>query len=295
MQQLTVQHITTYRYARPVTFGPHRLMLRPRDGHDLRLLSASLSITPAAELRYIFDVFSNSVAIATFATPASELTVHSSLVIDRYPMPEPTFEVEPYARNLPFSYNRSEQPDLGRTVQPHYADRNRILTEWSGRWIDNKDARGGTRAFLENLTFGIRNELAYSERYEPGVQSPAETLRKKSGTCRDFALLMMEAARGFGLAARFVSGYLYDPQLDGGTETVTGAGATHAWVQIYLPGAGWVEFDPTNGSYGGQNLIPVCVAREPEQAMPVSGSFSGASQDFLALEVSVEVSSRRNG
>ena len=291
MQELFVRHTTIYRYALPVALGPHRLMLRPRDGHDLRLLRASLKIDPQPNIRYVFDVFSNSVAIATFTGKADTLSIHSELTIQRYPLAEVAVEIEDYARNLPFSYIRREHPDLGRTLEPHYPDRARIVGEWARRWIDNKDLRGGTRAFLENLTRGIRDELRYVERAEQGVQSPVETLHKQSGTCRDFAVLMMEAVRSFGLAARFVSGYLYDPVLDGGQSGIVGAGATHAWVQVYLPGAGWVEFDPTNGSYGGHNLIPVCVAREADQAIPISGSWSGPPDAFRGMEVRVEVRS----
>lgn len=295
MQRLSVHHTTTYTYKKPVYFEPHRLMLRPRDGHDLRVQSATLKIEPAADVHYIFDVFSNSVAIATFSEPSETLTITSDLVIDRYPMPDIAIDVEPYARNLPFSYPRNELPDLGQTLKCHYSDPGRNLIEWARRWIDNDNSRGGTRAFLETLTLGINKELDYSERPEPGVQSPLETLRIGSGTCRDFAVLMMEAVRSLGLAARFVSGYLHDPSVDEGVQDgsnaspILGAGATHAWVQVYLPGAGWVEFDPTNGIYGGQYLIPVSVAREPDQAIPVSGNYRGAPDDFSAMEVNVMV------
>jgi transglutaminase-like putative cysteine protease len=137
------------------------------------------------------------------------------------------------------------------------------------------------------------HDFDYAERHEPGVQSPLETLNLGSGTCRDYALFMMEAVRSVGLAARFVSGYLYDPALDGGASDITGAGSTHAWVQVYLPGAGWVEFDPTNGSQGGFNLVPIAVAREPEQAVPVSGSFTGDASDFLGMNVEVSVHSQQ--
>ncbi|MCC2097293.1 MAG: transglutaminase family protein [Hyphomicrobiales bacterium] len=291
MQRLSVRHTTVYRYRTPVFFEPHRLMLRPRDGHDLRVLRATLTITPHAELRYVFDAFGNSVAVATFDAPSDTLSIVSELEIDRYPLTDIGLEIEPYAQRLPFSYPRSEVPDLGRTMRPHYHDPDRVAIGWARRWIGNDGRIGGTRSFLEKLTSGIRDELTYTVRDEPGVQTPLETLQKGSGTCRDFAVLMMEIVRAYGMAARFVSGYLYDPSLDGGAETI-GAGYTHAWVQIYLPGAGWVEFDPTNGTYGGRNLIPVAVAREPEQAVPVAGTFRGDAADFSAMEVSVEVRSR---
>ena len=289
MQRLHVHHTTIYHYNKPVYLEPHRLMLRPRDGHDLRLQSATLNMDPPADLRYIFDVFGNSVAIATFSGLTEKLVITSDLVIDRFPANQLAIDVEPYAQRLPFSYPREELPDLGVTLQPHYPDPDRIIVEWARKWIDNNNPRGGTRGYLENLTLGINREFDYVERPEPGVQPPLDTLVKRSGSCRDYAVLMMEAVRSLGLAARFVSGYLYDPSADGAASSVLGAGATHAWVQVYLPGAGWIEFDPTNGIYGGQNLIPVCVARQPDQAVPVSGTYRGAPEDFSAMQVSVEV------
>jgi transglutaminase-like putative cysteine protease len=292
VQRLTVKHTTEYRYRRAVEFGEHRLMLRPRDSHDLRLLESTLKIEPAAELRWLYDVFGNSVAIAAFQASSDRLGIESQIVIDRYPLDRPAFPIEPYARRIPFSYPAREIPDLGRTIERHHADPDRLVTEWARRFLDDSGVNGETEAFLLALTSAVRRELVYVARHDPGVQTPAETLALKSGSCRDFALLMMEAVRSVGLAARFVSGYLYDPSLDGEAADAVGAGTTHAWVQIYLPGAGWIEFDPTNGKAGGQNLVPIAVAREPAQAVPVSGTFAGGSDDFLALDVAVTVTAQ---
>ncbi len=289
MQRLRVDHKTVYRYARPVTFGEHRLMLRPRDSHDLRLIEASLIIRPEARLRWIHDVFGNSVAVADFAQASDELFIESMIVIDRYPAPADSFFIEPFARTLPFSYPAREVPDLGRTIERHYADPQRRVTEWTRRFLHSGIGTTDTEDFLLNVTAAIRNEFQYEVRDDEGVQSPTETLDRGRGSCRDFALFMMEAARSVGLAARFISGYLYDPALDGEQSTVVGAGATHAWVEIYLPGAGWVEFDPTNGSYGGHNLVRVAVAREPQQATPISGTYDGRAEEFLGLTVDVTV------
>lgn len=289
MQRLTVNHVTTYRYLRPVKFQDHRMMFRPRDSHDLRLFDASLTISPTADIRWYHDVFGNSVAVAAFTEMADTLHFESQIVLDRYPLDTPEFPIEDYARQIPFSYPASEVPDLGRTIERHYADPDRLVTEWTRRFLGTGVGGIDTEDFLISVTQAIQSEFGYEARYEPGVQTPVETLQRGSGTCRDYALFMMEAVRSVGLAARFVSGYLYDPSIDGGTGEVTGAGATHAWVQVYLPGAGWVEFDPTNGSYGGQNLVPIAVAREPQQAIPVSGSFDGAPEDFLSMYVDVQV------
>jgi transglutaminase-like putative cysteine protease len=120
-------------------------------------------------------------------------------------------------------------------------------------------------------------------------------MSRGSGTCRDFALFMSEAVRGRGRAARFVTGYLYDPAIDGEGPGLQGAGATHAWVQVYLPGSGWVVFDPTNGLIGGTNLIRVGVTRDPRQAVPLQGSYIGAASDFVDMEIEVIVTKVSDG
>jgi len=266
-------------------------MVRPRDSHDMRLLNANLTIVPSAELRWLYDVFGNSVAVATFSQPAERLEINSQIVIDRYPAQDTQFAIESYARKLPFSYPASEIPDLGRTIERHYPDPERLVTGWTRHLLDRPEVGTDTEEFLRTLTRAIRAEFQYEERYEPGVQTPVATLERRAGSCRDFAVFMMEAVRSVGLAARFISGYLYDPSLDGGESDVSGAGATHAWVQVYLPGAGWLEFDPTNGSAGSHNLIPIAVAREPKQAVPISGTYDGASDAFIGMDVEVTVRS----
>ncbi len=291
MQRLSVKHVTTYKYKQPVKFGEHRLMIRPRDSHDVRLLNATLEIEPQASLRWLYDVFGNSVAITSFETPADSLRISSEIIIDRYPSVNSEFGVEPYAKKIPFSYPLSEIPDLGRTIERHYSDPDRLVIEWTRRVLEHPDVDGNTEAFLRRLSQTIQQEFAYEERHEVGIQTPIETLEKTSGTCRDYVVLMMEAVRSVGLATRFVSGYLYDPAIDGGDTDITGAGATHAWVQVYLPGAGWIEVDPTNGGVGGHNLVPIAVAREPAQAIPVSGTFIGDSADYLGMDVEVTVRS----
>ncbi len=291
MLRLRVSHTTTYSYIKPVQFGEHRLMIRPRDSHDLRLLEASLLIEPRAELRWLHDVFGNSVAIAKFGEASTQLKIVSEIVIDRYPLPELQFGVERYAARIPFSYPASEIPDLGRTIERHFPDPDRLITEWTRRILESPAVDGDTEAFLRVLTQSVKQQFTYAVRHEPGVQPPVETLEKGSGSCRDYAIFMMEAVRSVGLATRFVSGYLYDPALDGGESGVVGAGATHAWVQVYLPGAGWVEFDPTNGGAGGHNLVPIAVAREPGQAVPISGTFAGEPDNYLGMDVDVTVRS----
>ena len=287
MAILNVLHRTRYQYSEPVSFGPHRLMMRPRDSHDLRLLDTGLTISPQASVRWLHDVFGNSVAIADFSEPGDELLVVSSFRAEHYPLPEEAVTLEEYARRYPFSYDALDIPDLGRTVERHYPDPEHKIDLWARRFVTQQDD-GDTMAILLAMVAAIGDEFAYNRRDEMGTQDPLITLDSSSGTCRDFALLLMEAARSLGFAARFVSGYLYDDERVG-EERVVGGGATHAWVQIYLPGAGWVEFDPTNRLAGGRDLIRVAVTRDPSQAIPLSGSFTGASNAFLGMNVEVEI------
>ncbi|MGD0106176.1 MAG: transglutaminase family protein [Rhodopila sp.] len=289
MPVLTVNHTTTYRYASPVTFGEHRMMMRPRDSHDLRLLDTSLILRPAAKIRWIHDVFSNSVAIARFSEPATELHVQSMFRAEHFPLAEGGVEIEAYARHHPFSYDASEVPDIGRTAERHYPDADHLVDAWARRFVEGA-AEHNTMSILSRMTKAIKAEFKYNPRDEMGTHDPVTTLKTRTGTCRDYALLMMEAARTLGFAARFVSGYLYDEsKLSGGAGTVIGDGVTHAWLQIYLPGAGWVPFDPTNGLISDRNLIRVAVTRDPSQAVPLKGSFIGKQNDFLGMDVKVEI------
>lgn len=258
------------------------MMMRPRDSHDLRLLGTSLILRPAAKIRWIHDVFSNSVAIARFSEPASELHVESVFVAEHFPLPEAGVEIEQYARYHPFSYDGSEVPDIGRTAERHYPDPEHLIDAWARRFVEEA-AGHETMRILSAMTKAIQAEFDYNPRDEMGTQDPVTT-------CRDYALLMMEAARTLGFAARFVSGYLYDDsKIGGGNKTVIGDGVTHAWLQIYLPGAGWVSFDPTNGLISDRNLIRVAVTRDPSQAVPLKGSFIGKPDDFLGMDVKVEI------
>lgn len=295
MRRLSVKHVTFYRYSRPATFGDHRLMLRPRDSHDLKLLAATLTITPTpTSVRWLHDVFGNSVAVASFTQPAAELSFESMLELDHYENTEPDCPVEAYAETYPFSYSAEEIPDLNRLMERHYPDPNHQVDFWAKKFVDG-EGRKSTLALLTEITQSIKAEFKYAVRFTPGCQAPVDTLSLKSGSCRDFALLMMEAVRALGLAARFVSGYVYVSSADKGGSATTGGGATHAWVQVYLPGAGWMEFDPTNGIVGNRDLIRVAVARDPTQAVPISGTWSGFSGDFVGMEVSVSVTSADSG
>jgi len=264
-------------------------MCRPRDSHDLRLLDTGLAITPQpSELRWMHDVFGNSVAVAAFSDPAAELKFESTFRAEHFPLPEQTLVIDDYAATLPLSYSASDDVDLGSSKARHYPDPEHKLDAWVKSLLDETQGNG-TLDVLMAMIGAIKSEFTYERREEVGVQTPVETLELKAGSCRDFAVFMMDAVRFLGLAAQFVSGYLYDEALIDAGGGLVGGGATHAWIQVYLPGVGWVEFDPTNALVGGRNLIRVAVAREAGQAAPLVGSFTGAADDFLALHVTVEV------
>ncbi len=288
MTILTVKHVTAYSYAVPVRLGEHRMMLRPRDSNDQRLLDATLDIEPRPQsIRWIHDVFDNCVAIANFTGNTRSLRVESNITLEHTPFGEPEALLEDRARYYPFSYDAEEMPDLARSIERHFADPSGELDRWVRRFL-HQGRPTETGALLMTLTYAIKEGLSYERRTARGTQSPLQTLASRRGSCRDLATLMMEAARALGFAARFVSGYLYVPDRDSG-ERYLGSGSTHAWCQIYLPGAGWVEFDPTNGIVGNRDLIRVAVAREARQAIPLYGSYFGDATDGEAMVVSVDV------
>jgi transglutaminase-like putative cysteine protease len=296
-----ITHRTTYRYREPVRFGEHRVLFRPRESHDLRVLASDLKVSPTAAIRLIQDPHSNSIALVQPMYTADELRITSTFTIEHAYTNNLELPIAPAAKHFPFAYSVDERIDLEHTLRPHHDDPQGVLTAWARQFL-RTDGPTETRDMLGRMNQHIRDTLRYQVRHEPGTQTPLTTLSLGSGTCRDFALLMMEAMRRMGIAARFVSGYLYDPALDGGLaggsseakEAITGAGATHAWLQGYLPGAGWVPFDPTNNLLGGTQLIRVGVARHPGQAAPVSGSWFGEPSAYLGMSVDVRIE-RRSG
>lgn len=287
MPRLTIHHKTQYRYTHPVAFGEHRIMLRPRDGHDLRVLAGDLRIEPQPmRLRWIHDMFGNSVAIATFDERAATLTFTSSATVEHYPAEEFALTADDPAYFYPFLYGDEEFPDLLRFITPQYADPDGELSAWARNFLD-AEAPTPTFKILAGMTHGIREAFSYRKRHEQGTKHPLDTLQTRCGTCRDFALLMIEALRRLGIAARFVSGYLFVPK--DRAHRYAGGGSTHAWVQVYLPSAGWIEFDPTNGIVGTRDLIRVAVARDPRQAIPLHGTYLGSADAFVAMEVAINV------
>jgi transglutaminase-like putative cysteine protease len=290
MTILNVQHVTVYRYRRPVRLGDHRLMLRPRDSHDIRVIRTRLNFAPAASVRWIHDVFGNSIAIASFAEPAAELRIESGLQLETYAGDQPSSQIAPEAASYPFIYSADDRIDLGRMLEREHPDPADRLGSWARGFV--RGQRTDTLALLADLNAGVGAWISYRSRDTEGTQTPVETLDRGSGSCRDLAVLLIDAARCLGFGARVVTGYLYNPSVDGGPATI-GAGATHAWADIYLPGAGWIAYDPTNATIGGLNLIRVAVTRDIRQAVPIAGNFVGTPGDFLGMSVDVTVSSQR--
>ena len=280
---LTVNHSTVYRYREPVRLGEHRMMFRPRASHDLRLIQAQLAITPQpTQVRWLHDSFDNSVAVATFEGSTSELRFESAVSLEHFETPVLEYPIEPHARTYPFAYSDEDFPNLARALAPQYPAEG--VGQWALQFLDASDSTG-TIAMLRAMTCGIRDEFTYVRRIEKGVQSPDETLHSRRGSCRDLAVLMIEAARSLGVASRFVSGYVYTPDCS----DLLGGGATHAWMQAYLPGAGWIDFDPTNRIIGNRNLIRVAVAWAPEYVLPLWGTYSGPPGAFIDMDVNVSV------
>ena len=291
MPVFSVRHVTTYRYSVPVSFGEHRIMFRPREGYDQKLLNATLSIEPKPkDIRWTHDVFGNCVALAGFDCRASRLRFESNIRIEQASSNLPDLKIDPQATAYPFSYTAEEAPDLLPYIARRYPDPDNEVRRWVRRFL-RAGRPNETGALLMTLTAAIKETFAYERRSEVGTHDPAFTIKLGRGSCRDLALLMMEAVRELGLAARFASGYLYVPSQNASIST--GDGSTHAWCQVYLPGAGWVEFDPTNGIVGSCDLIKVAVARDPRQAIPLSGTWFGKPEDSLGMTVHVQV--RRTG
>lgn len=278
MQRYKILHRTYYNYSTEVRLDPHFLRLRPREGHELRIESSTLTISPPATLHWQRDVEDNCVAVANFTRPARQLSIESEVIIQQYNQAPLDFMVADYATDYPFAYTREDRVVLSPYLLSADNAGGGKLTEWLGRlWRPGE--RRQTQALLQNLCTCIHQTLSYRLREEPGAQSPAQTLSLGTGSCRDFAYLFMEAVRCQGLASRFVSGYLHTPP------SMFNYGSTHAWAEVYLPGAGWKGFDPTIGEIVGTHHIAVAVARSPESVPPVAGSFVGPPGSSLEVGV----------
>jgi transglutaminase-like putative cysteine protease len=281
LARFSITHRTEYLYSQPVTLGPHRLMLRPRESRDLKLLSHQITTTPPSTISWAQDVFGNAIATAAFDASSASLAIDSKVILELDAAAWPVFPIAASAINYPFAYSLEERTDLGALLSPQYPDFMGRVSAWTASFVRSNPT--DTLALLKDLNAGISATAAYQAREDEGTQPPSRTLDLGRGSCRDFAVLFVEAARTLGFGARIVSGYIFNPTLQASDST------THAWAEVFVPGAGWISFDPTNRQMGSFNLIPVAVARDLTQAMPVSGTFIGASGDQIRLNVAVRV------
>ena len=282
MKRIEIRHVTRYGFSTQVRLGPHTLLLRPREGHDVRIAASSLRIEPTAVLTWQRDYYENVRATAMFGgATTSELLVESWLEVELYETMPLNFVVEPHALYIPFEYSAEESIALRPFLETVYAD-HPALDAWLAPYRA-AGRRSETYAVLDRLNQHINRELQYEVREQPGVLAPSELLRSGRGSCRDMAALFVESCRRLGVAARFVSGYAHGP----GTER--GGASSHAWAEVYLPGAGWKGFDPTAASIVGPDHITVAVHRHPEAVPPVAGSFTGPQGGIPTLEVDVQI------
>lgn len=287
---LRIHHRTSYYYSQPVTLGPHRLMLRPRETVSNRLLSFAVETTPPSLAHWSEDVHGNAIAVAMPLWPSDTLVIDSHMRIDHNLIDAaPMLHIAAAARQYPFTYSDTDWHGLGELTRPQHADPQGVLRAWTRDFIAATPT--DTLALLRDINNGIAEWVFYQRRETSGTQTPLETLQRGWGTCRDLALLFVEAARGLGLGARLVSGYLYNPRRDGLDDAAFAIGSTHCWADIYLPGAGWIAFDPTHGTDGGFGLVPVATARSIDELLPVQGSFTGPGNAYIGMTVGVTVSS----
>lgn len=282
MSSIRITHRTVYRYREPVNLGMHRLVVRPREGHDLQVAEHRLSIQPRATVSWHRDLFGNSVAWVRFLEDTSVLEFTNEVTVERadHASNKALFEVLPV--RLPISYSLHEEPVARGYLEPVYAEEAPALGDWVREIIAPK-TRDDVVHLIHSLGMWIFKNIAYRRREERGVQSPLETLALKSGSCRDMATLMLEAVRTLGLATRFASGYLDS------AASAAGRAATHAWMEVYLPDHGWFGFDPTIGETTSLKHIVTGVSSHPRGVMPVSGSFSGEPGVYLGMTVSVKI------
>tara|TARA_R110000772_G_scaffold14958_1_gene42759 strand:+ start:1125 stop:1985 length:861 start_codon:yes stop_codon:yes gene_type:complete len=278
MKRYKILHQTNYEFSGQVQLDPHTLRLRPREGHELRIESSALDISPDANLRWHRDVEGNSVATANFMGSTSYLYISSEVIIQQYDHLPYDFLVADYAVDYPFNYEPEDQILLAPYMnQVEFLEQELVGNLLNEIWQANEAIQ--TFALLLRLNQRVFQAIAYQRREEAGVQSAEYTLSCGSGSCRDSAYLFMVIAQRLGFAARFVSGYIYSDA------PIIQAGSTHAWAEVFLPGAGWKGFDPSTGNIVGAEHIAVAVARLPESVPPVEGSFHGLPGANMTVNV----------
>ncbi|MAS92574.1 MAG: cysteine protease [Verrucomicrobiales bacterium] len=275
-------HETIYRYSGPVRFGPHRLVLRPRESHFERVEKLDVSVSPDARLHWYQDIYSNILARAELLDMADTLAIRSEFTICKYPVPDWAEEDEALqGEEYPAYYPGIEESASHLYRRSVYPPEVEAVRKWV-RGLNVLPSTGTRAPIFERIAAAINERVGYQRREVSGVQSPTETLQKETGSCRDTAVLMMEAGRCIGFATRFVSGYLESQN------SKVGKGSTHAWMEAYLPDRGWVGFDPSIGKPVGEGHVAVAVSHHPRGVMPISGSFEGLGNTALPMEVNIQ-------
>lgn len=280
--RLRIRHRTVYRYAQPVRFLDHRLLVTPRSSRGVTTISSEVMINPAAELIWSEDAAGNTAALALITEPAPALTILAEHEVLHSAKAYPIFRLEPAAHRHPFAYAPNDLALFGSGLLDLGAEDDAAVTAWLSGF--RAAAPDDTLMLLNALNEAVGTAITYRTRDEEGTQLPSLTLALRSGSCRDLAALFLWAARRLGFAARAASGYLFDPGSVAGE-----VGATHAWCEVYLPGAGWIAFDPTQRRMGSAGLVATAVGVTSEAVLPVLGGFFGHAADFVGMEASVVV------
>lgn len=280
MSRLLIVHDTRYSYRKPVTFGPHRLVLRPREGHDLHVAAQTITGTPEFSIHWSRDVFGNSIAMLTPEGPSSILHIQSRLEVERSPLDGLK---APIGRvTYPVVYDPLEAAMVAPYLAPSYPDDEAAVRTFVFETLD-LGRTGDVETALTRLNTEIKDRFSYQRREQRGVHTPAQLLERGTGSCRDKATLFDDCARALGIAARFVSGYIDVPAAE------IGRASTHAWSEVYLPHNGWSGFDPTIGEPTSHKHVVLGVSHHPRGVMPISGTFTGDSGDYLGLEVAIKI------
>lgn len=281
MSRLRITHTTAYRYAESVEFGPHRLVLRPREGHDLQVEEQELNLIPAATIAWQRDIFGNSIAYAQIPEKASQLQIRNEVTVVRREPNVAANALRQLTAHLPLEFSPLEESVVRGYLVPVYPEEAAELGHWSHAEFPSPDGENAAE-LVEEIGQWIRREIQYRRREDRGVQSPLETLRLRSGSCRDMATLLLETLRTLRFPARFASGYLDSPA------SAAGKAATHAWTEIYFPQHGWRGYDPTLGEATSHKHIVTGVSAHPRGVMPVSGSYQGGVTLGMTVSVKIE-------
>ncbi len=280
MSWFQINHETIYRYREPVRFAEHRLVLRPREGHDIHVEEMRLTVSPEFEIEWRRDVFSNSIAIVHLLEESDELLIRSECVVHQTTDFPAVDRSPPHEAPFPLLFDDRETIVAGAYRQTTFPDDGSAVQDWV-KTID-LPPRPDADSVVDTFNRAVHDSIRYNRREARGVQSPGETLALGTGSCRDLSVLLMEALRSLGFPARFASGYLDCRASE------AGRASTHAWAEAYLPETGWIGFDPTIGDRTSNRHVVLGVSNHPRGVMPITGSYFGDRDQFLEMIVAVQ-------